>query len=147
MAEPTTRQIDPADLVGQTEIAIRAGVSDSAVFNWAARHYAFPKPVRVLTCGSIWAWSEVAAWLTTYDLPNPNQVAAKRTSPDPTEAAFAVCQARRAPRTFWADIAHEAGISRRHLVILVAAGEIGEEYGWFTRQRREADLGPKAVTA
>lgn len=56
-------KVDPADLVGVTEIAKKVGVRLSAVSNWTVRHLDFPEPVVELSFGKLWLWSDVERWL------------------------------------------------------------------------------------
>lgn len=58
------RLLDTEDLVGIGEIAERTGVSSAAVTNWQKRHVGdFPDPLVKLSCGPIFEWKEVLAWL------------------------------------------------------------------------------------
>jgi hypothetical protein len=58
-----TRRLDPADLVGTSEIAERLGVAHAeTVHAWRRRYEDFPKPVAKLGIGLIWAWKDVEAW-------------------------------------------------------------------------------------
>jgi len=55
--------VDPADLVGATEIARRLGLTRSQVVHtWRARYPDFPEPVAELAQALIWSWPEVEAW-------------------------------------------------------------------------------------
>ncbi|MCW2868721.1 hypothetical protein, partial [Actinacidiphila oryziradicis] len=79
---------------------------------------------------------QVAGWLTRHDLPSISHTEPRRPGLSEDEVSFAVVQARRAHRNTWADIAAEGGMSCRHLQLLVQADAIGEDFGWFTEQRR-----------
>lgn len=59
----TRRLLDTEDLVGIGEIAERTGVSSAAVTNWQTRHTEFPEPLVKLSCGPVFEWKEVYAWL------------------------------------------------------------------------------------
>jgi hypothetical protein len=50
------------DLVGTHEIAVRCGVSRSAVSNWKIRYGDFPEALVVLATGEIYHWSDVMRW-------------------------------------------------------------------------------------
>lgn len=126
--------IDPAELVGLAEIAIRAGTTNATVANWAKRHADFPAPVRNLICGPVYAWPQVAAWLDEHDMPNASY---DRGLSD--VAAMAITQAAdRIPSALWPKVAEEYGVSARTVQLVVQAREVGEDYGWYTRQRRQA---------
>lgn len=66
--ERLTSSPDPADLVGVSEIAARAGVKADTIQAWRSRHATFPAPVIALAMGPVWDWSDVAAWLA---IPRP----------------------------------------------------------------------------
>ena len=51
------------DLVGETEIAGRAGVKAQTVYVWRRRHADFPAPDVELAMGPVWRWERVAGWL------------------------------------------------------------------------------------
>lgn len=51
------------DLVGVSEIALRAAVRPDTVQKWRARHPGFPPPIARLTIGPVWEWSAVRRWL------------------------------------------------------------------------------------
>lgn len=55
-------KVDPAELVGINEIAHNLGVQPNVVGNWTKRYASFPKPVRVLSCGSVWRWADINKW-------------------------------------------------------------------------------------
>lgn len=59
--------IRASDLVGQTEIAERAGVTRHIVYRWATTDPRFPAPLAQLgpkgTTG-VWHWPDVAAWMS-----------------------------------------------------------------------------------
>lgn len=57
------RRVDPTMLVGNDEIAERAGVATSTVHKWRQRHDHFPKPFAVLLIGPVWYWPDVEKWL------------------------------------------------------------------------------------
>lgn len=57
--------VDPADLVGLTEIAKLANVARNTAGNWVSRWPDFPKPVATLAMGPIWNRPEVEAYLRT----------------------------------------------------------------------------------
>ncbi len=52
-----------SDLVGQTEIAQRAGTTPGTIDTWRRRHADFPEPLARLAAGNVWRWEDVAAWL------------------------------------------------------------------------------------
>jgi hypothetical protein len=52
------------DLVGLTEIAMRAGVRKPVVSMWRSRHESFPEPSAMLATGAVWFWPDVEKWLT-----------------------------------------------------------------------------------
>ena len=52
----------PLDLVGTHEIAVRCGVSRSAVSNWKIRYGDFPLAFVVLATGEIYQWPDVLRW-------------------------------------------------------------------------------------
>lgn len=54
---------DPADLVGATDLAQRAGKQVATVHSWRARHADFPEPVVQLAAGPVWDWRAVEQWL------------------------------------------------------------------------------------
>lgn len=60
---PSGNFVHISDLVGCSEIAARANVVPSAVSQWRKRDAGMPAPVVVLACGSLWLWSDIAAWL------------------------------------------------------------------------------------
>lgn len=135
MSAASSSLVDPIDLVGVAEISVRAGVTSAAVANWADRFSDFPAPVCALSCGPIWAWPAVACWLTTYDMPNPSY-AWRSAVLTPEQAESAVALARNAPTRLIPDIARGYRVSARYLHLLVQADLMGEEFGWFTTQRR-----------
>lgn len=51
------------ELVGLTEIAMRAGVQKPVVATWRTRHDDFPAPAALLAAGPVWYWHDVRAWL------------------------------------------------------------------------------------
>lgn len=53
---------DLDDLVGLGELAHEFCVTPQAVANWRARYAEFPKPVKVLRCGSLYSRREVVEW-------------------------------------------------------------------------------------
>lgn len=55
----------------------------------------------------------------------------------PEQASSAVALARHAPTRLIPDLAKGYGISARYLQLLVQADQMGEEFDWFTRQRRD----------
>ena len=65
------RLIDPALLVGATEIADRMGLSKSQVVHtWRKRHGDFPEPVAEVAGAVLWYWPDVRKWaITTERLP------------------------------------------------------------------------------
>jgi hypothetical protein len=130
------RRVDPSDLVGIAEISVRTGVTNAAVANWADRIASFPGPVCVLACGPIWVWPAVADWLTELDMPNPSY-AWRSAVLTPEQAKSAVALARHAPTRLVPDIAKGYRVSARYLQLLVQADLMGEEFGWFTKQRRD----------
>lgn len=56
------RRIDPAELVGATEIGERLGVDRKTVHLWRRRHPKFPKPVATIERTLVWVWADVATW-------------------------------------------------------------------------------------
>lgn len=61
------RSLSDVDVVGQADIARRAGVAAVTVEKWRARFDDFPVPVLVLREGrpgqlSYWDWAEVDKW-------------------------------------------------------------------------------------
>jgi hypothetical protein len=50
------------DLVGVTEIALRANVKPDTVLKWRKRHADFPQPT-LLAAGPVWEMSAVTEWL------------------------------------------------------------------------------------
>lgn len=123
-----------ADMVGLAEIAIRAGVTNPAVANWAKRKQDFPSPVRELICGPVYSWAAVAAWLDKHDMPNSSY---NRGLSDVAVTAIAAA-AGKVPGGLWPDVAREHGVSARTVQLVVQARAMGEDYGWHTRQRRES---------
>jgi len=58
-----SRLVDPALLVGATEIAERLGVAQSQVVHvWRRRYPDFPDPVAQVGQALIWNWPDVEAW-------------------------------------------------------------------------------------
>lgn len=57
-----TERIDPADLVGATEIAGRLGVVRDTVHLWRRREVGFPAPVASLERALVWNWPDVERW-------------------------------------------------------------------------------------
>lgn len=55
-------RVDTKDLVGITEIADALDVNRNVVSNWIVRYASFPKPVRVLACGSLWCLTDISKW-------------------------------------------------------------------------------------
>lgn len=51
------------DLVGATEIALRADVKLDTVDKWRRRHEDFPEPIADLAAGAVWAWKDIEKWL------------------------------------------------------------------------------------
>jgi hypothetical protein len=125
--------IDPADLVGLAEIAIRAGCTNAAVANWAARHPGFPAPVRELICGPVYSWAAVADWLNRHDKPGARS---KGVITD-AKALAILKDLRRDDLPTWAMVGALHGVSARTVQHIAQAQAIGEDYGWYTRQRRE----------
>lgn len=44
-------KVNPADLVGTSDIARMAGVTNAAVSNWKARQVGFPQPIGTINNG------------------------------------------------------------------------------------------------
>ena len=65
--------LDMFGFVGATEIAERAGVSQSAVSMWQKRHADFPKPVIELAMGPIWSWRDVEPWVERQKAKGPGR--------------------------------------------------------------------------
>lgn len=135
MSRASARLVNPSDLVGVAEIAVRTGVTSTAVANWSARPNDFPAPVRTLICGPIWAWPAVADWLTKHDMPHPSYATRPVVLP-PEQAASVVALARSASFDQLPEIARSCGITGRYLQQLLQADQMGEDLGWFTKQRR-----------
>lgn len=58
-----TRKVDPAELVGASEIADRLGLAQpQTVHAWRRRHADFPAPVAELQQALIWYWPDVEQW-------------------------------------------------------------------------------------
>lgn len=128
-------RLDTYDLVGLTEISVRAGVTNAAVANWAARHPTMPKPVRTLACGPVYSWEQVARWLAAEDLPNASYTdPGPDLTPDLVEAI--VTDASKTNATEWAQVASRHGVSSRRVKCLMVAAAMGEPYGWYTTYRR-----------
>ena len=65
-----------ADLVNMPQIAHRLGLTREAIRKWSHQD-GFPEPVAVTNLGkrgrsSVWAWSEVATWLTAHKFYSPS---------------------------------------------------------------------------
>lgn len=58
----TPVSINPDDIVACGEIAERVTFTASGVRNWVGTH-GFPEPVRRLSCGNLYLWSQVEEWL------------------------------------------------------------------------------------
>jgi hypothetical protein len=65
-ADPSSRLVEAAQLVGVAEIAQRCEVAKPTVCAWRERHAAFPKPVAHLYSGPVYLWPEVKAWRTAH---------------------------------------------------------------------------------
>lgn len=52
-----------AQLVGQTDIAQRYGISRAVVNAWISRHDSFPAPVAEVAAGRFYLRDEVDAWM------------------------------------------------------------------------------------
>ena len=83
------------DLVGETEIAGRAGVKAQTVYVWRRRHADFPAPDVDLAMGPVWRWERVAGWSSTRAAPRPPRPGSYE--PDPNSATV-----RNAPR--WQEV-------------------------------------------
>lgn len=64
MSGKRAKKVDPADLVGQFEIAERLGMKASHVRVWRTRGR-LPEPVAELSMGPIYSWPEVEAMVST----------------------------------------------------------------------------------
>ena len=61
--QPMGRRVEPAQLVGASEIAARLAVKrPQVVHDWRRRHDDFPEPVAKLRTALIWYWPDVEAW-------------------------------------------------------------------------------------
>lgn len=129
----TVERLHPSDLVGQAEIAVRAGVSIPKVANWAKTESGFPKPVLRLACGYIFSWLQVSAWLTAEDL--PGEIYCAGVSRNLQQRI--VEQARQHGPKGWDGIAARFDVPVRLIHLLSIADRMGEDYGGFTRQRRK----------
>jgi hypothetical protein len=58
-----TRKVDPAELVGASEIADRLGIAQpQTIHAWRRRYVDFPPPVAELQQAMIWYWPDVERW-------------------------------------------------------------------------------------
>lgn len=55
--------LEQIGLVGQAEIAERAGVKPNTIRVWLRRHADFPKPAAELAMGPVWFWEDVRPWV------------------------------------------------------------------------------------
>lgn len=56
------RDVDPAQLVGATEIGARLDVDRKTVHLWRSRHDDFPEPVATIERTMVWYWPDVERW-------------------------------------------------------------------------------------
>ena len=56
------RTMRAGDLVGLGDIADHFRVSKATVCNWTRRYTDFPGPVAALSCGDVWAMTDILRW-------------------------------------------------------------------------------------
>jgi hypothetical protein len=61
-SEPVERVVKAHNIVGQSGIAKRFGISSQAAWNWTQRE-GFPAPLPGTDCGRpVWDWEEIVNW-------------------------------------------------------------------------------------
>ncbi|MFC6883443.1 hypothetical protein [Actinomadura yumaensis] len=126
-----TIRIQPTNLVGVTEIAVRCGVTAAAVSNWGERHD-FPAPIVTLAAGPIWSWTDVMAFLILNKLPSDWAVPTR----SPEVLAEVTEKALTLPHTAWSELGRSYGVGAGLVRILVAAARSGEPFGGWVEHLR-----------
>lgn len=57
-----SKPVDPATLIGTTEVAERLEVSVQTVHSWIRRYDDFPLPATRVGRSYLWHWPDVEAW-------------------------------------------------------------------------------------